>query len=254
MINRFITYIVKKIPRIYLIRLGYVFSLIMYPLYKGDKYECPICGGKFKKMLPYGNKGWDNRLCPKCLSLERHRLLWLFLKQKTTLFDGHISLLHIAPEQPFLPRFKKIKKLDYVTADLESPIADIKMDVREIPFPKNQFDAVICNHVLEHIEEEELALQEIYRVIRPDGWAILQVPLDIGLEKTYEDAKIRDPKEREKHFGQYDHVRIYGRDYPERLKKAGFSVKAEEFVKTLSHKDIERYRLDKHEIIYVCYK
>jgi hypothetical protein len=125
-INKFITYVVRKIPRIYLIRLGYIFSRITYPFYKGNRYECPICRGRFRKMLPYGNKGWNNRLCPKCLSLERHRLLWLFLKQETKLFEGHMSLLHIAPEQPFLPRFKKIKNLDYVTADLESPIADIK--------------------------------------------------------------------------------------------------------------------------------
>ncbi len=133
-------------------------------------------------------------------------------------------MLHIAPEQPYLKKFKAMKNLDYTTADLESPIADIKMDIREMPFEDNSFDVLFCNHVLEHIDNDKKAMQEILRVLKPNAWAILQVPLDRTLKSTYEDFSITDPKEREKKFGQYDHLRVYGKDYKDKLEDAGFEV------------------------------
>lgn len=249
-----IKFIVKNIPRPVLIKFSFIFGKIMRVFYRGNKVECPVCGNHFRKFLPYGNQGLDNRLCPSCLSLERHRLIWLYLKEKTGFFSEKLSVLHIAPEQPFYKRFEKMPNLDYTTADLESPIAKVKMDIREMPFEDNSFDVLLCNHVLEHIDDELKATKEIYRVLKPGGWAILQVPLDNSLEKTYENPDITDPKEREKHFGQYDHVRLYGRDYPQRLEKSGLKVIADDFVKHFSDEEIERYRLDKEEKIYFCTK
>jgi len=252
--RKFIKFIVRKIPRIYLIKLSGLFSFLIVPFFKGNKVECPICNSKFRKFLPYGNKGDVNRLCPKCLSLERHRLLWLYLKNKTNFFSEKLRVLHIAPEQSFLKRFKKSSNLSYTTGDIESPIADVKMDIKQIPFNENQFDVIICNHVLEHIDDEQKALKEILRVLKPNGWAILQVPINYSLETTFEDNSIVSAKDREKYFGQYDHVRFHGKDYPKRLENAGFIVKQEEYVKEFSPYLIQKYRLSPNEIIYISVK
>jgi SAM-dependent methyltransferase len=249
-----IKFLVRKVPRPILIRFSYLFSKIMSLFYRGNNVECPICNSHFSKFLPYGPKGHTNRLCPKCLSLERHRLIWLFLNKKTGFFSAKLKVLHIAPEQPFLKRFKSINNLDYVTADLESPIADVKMDIRSMPFEDNSFDVLLCNHVLEHIDNEQKATSEIYRVLKKGGWAILQVPLDMSLEETYEDLSITNPKERERLFGQYDHVRLYGRDYPQRLEKSGLKVLPDDMVKEIGDELAERYRLDKTELLYYCVK
>jgi SAM-dependent methyltransferase len=247
-------FLVRKVPRPILIKFSFFFSRIISVFYLGNNVACPICKGHFRKFLPYGNKGIDNRLCPKCLSLERHRLIWLFLVQKTEFFKAPLKVLHIAPEQPFLKRFKQLKQLEYITADLESPIADVKMDIREMPFADNTFDALICNHVLEHIDNELKAIKEIYRVLKSGGWAILQVPLNINLEETLEDLSITNPKEREKLFGQYDHVRLYGRDYAKRLEKSGLKVYPDKMVEEIGNELAARYRLDKTELIYFCRK
>ncbi len=252
--RKFIRFLVRNIPRTWLIRFSGIFSFIISFFYKGNKVECPICESKFRKFLPYGNKGADNRLCPKCLSLERHRLLWLYFKNKTDFFTASLNVLHVAPEQSFRHRFKKLKNLRYTTGDIESPLADVKMDIKQIPFEENTFDVFICNHVLEHIDDEPKALNEIIRVLKPKGWAILQVPINPKLEVTYEDPTITNPKEREKHFGQYDHVRFHGLDYPKRLEKAGFAVTSDKYILEFSDNLIERYRLPKDEIIYVCVK
>ena len=252
--RRFIKYLVRNVPRKYLIRFSFIFSKIISIFYTGNNVSCPICKSHFRKFLPYGNKGDDNRLCPRCLSLERHRLLWLYLKNKTDFFYKNLKVLHVAPEQPFLKRFSTLKNLDYTTADIESPIADIKMDIQEIPFDDNSFDVVICNHVLEHVEDEFKATSEIFRILKKNGWAILQVPIDTSRYETYEDPSITAPKEREKHFGQYDHLRAHGLDYPKRLEKSGFKVIKEEYVKEFDDKTMELYRVYKEEIIYLCIK
>jgi SAM-dependent methyltransferase len=145
--------------------------------------------------------------------------------------------------------------LDYVTADLESPLAKVKMDIHRIPFEENSFDVIMCNHVMEHVEKDIEAMREIYRVLKKSGWAIMQVPfMGKDLEKTYEDPKIRKPIEREKIFGQRDHVRIYGKDYPDRLRKAGFKVTADDFARNLNKDVIKRYALPENEIIYFARK
>ena len=253
--RQLIKFLVRNIPRPILIKFSYIFSKIFSFLYRGDDYECPICGGKFKKMMPYGNNADVNRLCPTCLSLERHRAMWLYLKQ-TNFFTDKLKVLHVAPEQPFFKKFKAQENLDYTTADLVSPLADVKMDIQDIPFEKNTFDVVICNHVLEHVDSDIKAMKEFYRILKKGGWAILQVPINFDLQKTYEDATITSQKEREKHFGQYDHVRFHGLDYPNRLREAGFEVVNYELSKEISKELIERYRLARRgeEILYVSYK
>jgi len=252
--KKIITFLVRKIPRPILIKFSFIFSKIISIFYIGNKVECTICEKHFRKFLPYGNTGNDNRLCPSCLSLERHRLLWLYLKEKTNFFTAKLDILHIAPEQPFYKRFEKLDNLNYITADLESPIAKVKMDIKEMPFNDNSFDVLLCNHVLEHIDDELKATKEIYRVLKPNGWAILQVPIDLSLEKTYEDSSITTPKEREKHFGQYDHIRVYGRDYAKRLEKSGLKVIENKFIESFGKNEILKYRFDENEIIYLCVK
>jgi len=254
--KKIIKFLLKSIPRPLLIRLSFFVRKPLAIIYKGNNVECPVCGKKFKNFLPYGygkaNK--NNRLCPYCLSLERHRLLWLYLKSKTEFFTEKMAVLHIAPEQPFLKTFKSLKNLNYISADLYSPIVDVKTDIREMVFADNLFDFVICNHVLEHIDDEQKAMKEILRVLKPGGKAVLQVPIDYSLSETFEDPSIVSEKDREKYYGQYDHVRQYGADYPQRLRKAGFDVTEDDFVNSFSEEEKEKYRFDKNEIIYFCRK
>ena len=247
--------ILNTIPRPYLIKISYLVRPFLNFYYKGNKFEDPIDGKTFRKLLPYGyGKQRENALSPSTLSLERHRLLWLYLKQETDFFTAPKKVLHIAPEQCFIKRFKKQKNLDYITADLYSPIVDVKADILDLPFKDNSFDVVLCNHVLEHIEDDKKAMKELYRVLKPNGFGIFQVPQDLQLEKTYEDFSITSPEERAKHFGQYDHVRVYGKDYFNRLREVGFTVKEVDYTKKLSANLVKRYCLTKGEILPVCLK
>ena len=232
-----------------------VFMRFIAVLYRGDRVECPVCGGRFRKFLPYGyNQVRKNVLCPKCLSLERHRLLWLFLRNRTEFFTARLKVLHVAPEQCFFKTFRNMKNLVYLTADLESPLADIKMDIQDMPFPENEFDVIICNHVLEHVPDDRKAMHEIFRVLKKGGFAVLQVPTNYGAEHTYEDPSITDPAEREKHFRQKDHYRLYGKDYLQRLSECGFQVTGENYLSQLSSQERERYRLPGNEFMYGYYK
>lgn len=224
---------------------------------KGDKFTDPIDGKSFRKFLPYGyGTQRENALSPSTLSLERHRLMWLFLKDETLFFTSKekLKVLHIAPEQCFLGIFRKQKNLDYITSDLESPIADVKADICDLPFEDNSFDVVFCNHVLEHIPDDTKAMQELFRVMKPSGFGIFQIPQDINREKTFEDDSITDPKERAKIFGQYDHVRVYGLDYFDKLRSIGFKVDEIDYTKKIDAKLVERFSLMKGEILPICYK
>jgi len=217
-------------------------------LYKGNKVACPVCERSFSKFLSYGSNvaHRENVLCPYDLTLERHRLMWLYLKKESNFFTAEgLKVLHIAPEQCFLPLFKKQSNLAYLTGDLESPIADIHFDLHEIPLEDNRFDVVFCNHVMEHV---------IYRVMNNGGWAIMQVPQDFNRTETYEDASITSPEDREKHFWQKDHVRLFGKDYPQWLEKAGFKVTEFNLNNHFSNEEIERYRLMKGEVLYIAHK
>lgn len=243
------------IPRPVLIRLSYVIRPFVAFFLRGNQYTDPIDGRSFRKFLPYGYENVrENVLSPSTLSLERHRLFWLYLTSETTFFTEPKKLLHFAPEQAFLKRFRKLKNITYTTTDLNSPIADVKADICKLPFKDNSYDYIFCNHVLEHIPDDTKAMQELFRVLAPGGMAILQVPLEHNREVTFEDDSITDEKERAKIFGQYDHVRIYGMDYFEKLRSIGFKVEAVDYTATLSEEKINEYRLAKGELLPVCRK
>lgn len=249
--------LLNTIPRPLLIKLSYWVSPLIALALKGNTYTDPIDGKSFRKFLPYGYaKQRKNALSPSTLSLERHRLMWLFLKEETSFFskDKKLKVLHIAPEQCFLSIFRKQKNLDYITSDLESPIADVKADICNLPFHENQFDVIFCNHVLEHIPDDKKAMQELYRVLKKGGFGIFQIPQDLSREKTFEDNTITDQKERTKIFGQYDHVRVYGRDYFNKLRAVGFKVDEVEYTKKITPEDLKRFCLMQGEILPVCYK
>lgn len=247
--------ILNTIPRPLLIRLSYVARPIIAFSLKGTNFTDPIDGKSFKSMLPYGyEKQRNNVLSPSTLSLERHRLLWLYLNEQTDFFTVPKKVLHFAPEQAFYKLFRKQKNLDYTTTDLFSPLADVKADICNLPFEDNQYDVILCNHVLEHIPDDTKAMQELYRVLKPGGMAILQIPQDLKREVTFADDTITDQKERAKIFGQYDHVRIYGRDYFDKLRSIGFTVVEEDYTNKIAPELVEKYCLAKGEIIPVCFK
>lgn len=255
MIGKAFKFFLNKIPRPILIRLSYVVKPFFLLSLRGNKYTDPIDGRSFSKFLPYGyGNQRENVLSPSTLSLERHRLLWLYLKDHTDFFTASHKVLHFAPEQAFYKRFRKLENLDYTTTDLESPLADVKADICNLPFEDNSFDFILCNHVLEHIPDDTLAMQELYRILAPGGIAILQIPQDLQREKTFQDDSITDPKERAKIFGQYDHVRIYGRDYFGKLRSVGFDVEEVDLTSEMDPKLIDKYRLAKGEIIPVARK
>ena len=249
--------ILNTIPRPWLIKASYIVRPVISWYLRGDKFTDPIDGRSFRKFLPYGyGKQRENALSPSTLSLERHRLMWLFLKDNTNFFTAakKLKVLHIAPEQCFLDIFRKQQNLNYITSDLESPIADVKADICDLPFKENEFDIVFCNHVLEHISNDTKAMQELYRVLKPGGFGIFQIPQDLSKAITFEDNTITDRKERAKLFGQYDHVRVYGRDYFDKLRSIGFKVDEVDYTKKITLEKIEKYCLMKNEILPVCYK
>jgi SAM-dependent methyltransferase len=249
--------ILNTVPRPWLIKASYIVRPIIALYLKGNTYTDPIDGKSFRKFLPYGyGNQRKNALSPSTLSLERHRLMWLFLKDETNFFTStkKLKVLHIAPEQCFLDLFKKQKNLEYITSDLESPIADVKADICDLPFKENEFDVVFCNHVLEHIPDDTKAMQELYRVMKKGGFGVFQIPQDLSRDVTFEDNSITDKDERAKIFGQYDHVRVYGKDYFNKLRSEGFKVDEVDYTKKIDAKQIERFCLMKGEILPICYK
>lgn len=247
--------VLNRIPRPILIRLSYVIRPILAMGLSGSKFTDPIDGKSFRSFLPYGyGHQRNNVLSPSTLSLERHRLLWLYLQNETDFFSKEISVLHFAPEQAFYKRFRKQKNLKYTTTDLESPLADVKADICNLPFEDNSFDFILCNHVLEHIPDDKKAMQELYRILKPGGIGIFQIPQDLNREVTFEDDSIVDKTERARIFGQYDHVRVYGRDYFDKLRAVGFKVDTIDYTQKLTPELVKKYCLAQGEIIPVCYK
>jgi SAM-dependent methyltransferase len=248
-------FILNTIPRPLLIRLSYVARPILALVLKGNTFTDPIDGKSFRMFLPYGyGNQRNNVLSPSTLSLERHRLLWLYLKNETDFFSAPKKVLHFAPEQAFYKLFRNQKNLEYTTTDLFSPLADVKADICNLPFEDNAYDLILCNHVLEHIPDDTKAMQELYRVLKPGGMGIFQIPQDLSKATTFSDDTITDPKERAEIFGQYDHVRVYGRDYFNKLRSIGFTVIEEDYTQKITPELVEKYCLAKGEIIPVCYK
>ena len=231
-----------------------IFSLLAW-FQRGKGVICPICGWSFRRFLPYGIVVRENVLCPRCGSLERHRLLYLYLQEKTDFFTSAHRVLHFAPERCLHNRFLRFTHFrHYTTADLDSPTAAVKLDIQSMPFTDGSYDVVLCSHVMEHVDNDKQAMREIFRVLSPQGWAIIVVPIRMGLKKTYEDSSITHPRERLKAFGQSDHVRVCGEDYWKRLQAAGFEVEQNRFAETLGEEKTQFYRVGGAEIIYVCRK
>ena len=246
--------ILNRVPRPLLIKLSYVVRPFIAFYLKGNNYTDPIDNKSFRKFLPYGYEVQrQNVLSPSTLSLERHRLLWLYLTNETNFFTSKKKVLHMAPEQCFLSRFKKLNH-EYITADIDSPIADVKADIVNLPFTDNSFDVVLCNHVLEHIQDDTKAMKELFRVMKKGGMGVFQVPQDLNRDVTFEDNSITDPKERAKIFGQYDHVRVYGRDYFDKLRSVGFKVEEVNYYQKISSELSSRYRLMEGELLPVVFK
>jgi SAM-dependent methyltransferase len=247
--KKLISLLIRYIPRKYLQLFSGVGLKALGIFYIGSKVECPICKSHYRQFLPYGRiNPRPNALCPNCLSLERHRLIWLYLQEKTNFFQTKLSVLHIAPEHCFMKPFEEQHGDHYITADIESPLAKVKMDIHQIPFGENHFDVVLCNHVLEHVQDDIKAMNEINRVLKRGGWAILQVPFFSPVpDVTFEDTSVTDLREREKIFGQDDHVRLFGKDYPQRMEQAGLMVDVNDFAQSQA----EKFGLAKNELLYI---
>jgi len=276
--KKFFKLILNTIPRPILIRLSYVVRPILAYILKGTTFTDPIDGRSFKMFLPYGyGNQRNNVLSPSTLSLERHRLLWLYLINETDFFQSELDsdssfkqpksfklrdtetssvlkVLHFAPEQAFYKLFRNQKNIDYTTTDLFSPLADVKADICNLPFKDNSYDIIFCNHVLEHIPDDTKAMQELFRVLKKGGFGVFQIPQDLTRAITFEDNSITDKKERAKIFGQYDHVRIYGKDFFNKLRSVGFKVDEVDYTASLSEDMIKKYCLAKGEIIPVVFK
>lgn len=223
-------------------------------LYVGRTYFCPCCAWHLRRFLPFRQISGRGELCPRCGSFTRHRLTWLYLKNRTTFFSEVCRVLHFAPEFTLQRRLEALDNIEYESADLDSPWAQMRVDITHIPKPDGTYDVVLCSHVLQYVPQDRAAMREIYRILKPGGYAILQVPIRWNREQTYEDPTITTPEAREKAFGHSDFVRIYGKDYPDRLKEAGFEVIVDQYVRTLKDDEITRYCLRRDESLFVCWK
>lgn len=250
-------------------RLFYKVKLAYYRItLRGNTYYCPFCKNTFSRFLPDGKNlpvlnqycviggGYrTNCICPGCGSKDRERLLYCYLKQKTGIFsEKPLHVLHIAPEANLKKVLKQHPQLNYINADLNPGAADVQMDITDIPYSDAFFDIILCNHVLEHIPNDGLAIRQLYRVLKPGGQAILQVPFAEALEHTIENPAITHPADRETQFGQFDHVRIYGHDYLNRLQNAGFTIAVFTAANLQNEPDIKKMSLIENEKIFVGYK
>jgi SAM-dependent methyltransferase len=221
----------------------------------GFAYCCPICRARIRRFLDY-SPNYRHVECPRCALHPRHRLMWLYLTRKNRYLLGPapLKLLHIAPEKAFSALFESLPNITYVSGDLTSLRAMVRIDLTKLPFPNEAFGAIYCSHVLEHIEDDKTAMRELLRVLEPGGWAILQVPIDVTRDVTLEDPAIRTPEDREKYYWQFDHVRLYGNDYQARLESEGFEVTVDWYAKTFNDAEVRRFGLEGSEGIFFCRK
>jgi SAM-dependent methyltransferase len=237
-------------------------------VYSGSKYQCPYCGFKANDFLKIGlpykaiieNKiigaGVRNGGCVNCDSVDRDRLLYAYFKHEIDVLKDlpEYSILHLAPEWRLSEEFLKYNYKQYICTDkfmtgYKYPAHTVDMDIMNITFPNDTFDLVICNHVLEHIPNDIGAMKELFRVLKPNGIAVLQVPISAILKDSYENPSVTTDKEREEHYGQYDHVRIYGQDYVTRLESVGFKV-----TRLNITEKYKKYGLIPEEDLFICTK
>jgi predicted SAM-dependent methyltransferase len=242
------------IPKNILLKLENRLRRLFALPYKGDGVYCPICAMEFRKFIPLNpNKVKTNYLCPQCGSAQRQRLLYLYLSAKCLILTEPINLLHFSPRPCLINKLKQIPGLTYVTSDPTAKNMDRNHDLTDIDEGDNSYDLIVCYHILEHIIEDRKAMQEIFRILKPSGTALFQVPF--WDKETYEDSALTSPEQRLKAFGQKDHVRIYGyQDFINRLSNAGFQVTPVTYAKQLGPKICTKYGLDEEEVIFVCRK
>jgi SAM-dependent methyltransferase len=216
----------------------------------GSGVTCPVCERSFRKFARFHGA---NDQCPSCGSLMRHRALMLYLRDVMRVPESTRDVLHVGPEQAIRRWLASLPGVRYIATDLDPGRADIEADVTRLPFSDESFDMVICIHVLEHVPDDRAAIGELYRALRPGGTAVVQVPPS-DLAETREDPSITDPRERQRLFGQHDHVRVCGADYVQRIAEPGFAVDVEDYVTRLDEETRERYGLRVGEPFYLCVK
>lgn len=214
--------------------------------------QCPVCARELAGFQPAGQRA--NAICPGCSSRERHRALWLLLEERPELIAGARSLLHFAPEEFLRERLAALPGLRYITGDLDPSRGDLPLDLMDLKLPDDAFDAVLCSHVLEHVPDDRRAMGELYRVLRPGGWVVVMVPLDVWRAETYEDPSIIDPQERLRAFRQEDHVRLYSPDIAERLRHAGFEVEEVAVAESVGPERARRHGLLRSDHVFICRK
>ncbi|NVM18593.1 MAG: class I SAM-dependent methyltransferase [Candidatus Lokiarchaeota archaeon] len=245
-------------PRIFdIVALKYRISIkykIRKFFYYGKNYYCLSCGKFLRKFAPFGKIKRDNAECPFCYSLERHRFLLLFLKRKTNLFSGNLKVLDFGPEYYLEIIFKSMSNLEYFSADINPKIGMFQMDITDIKFDRNTFDFILCIGVLEHVIDDKKALKELFRVLKPGGYAIILVPINYNLNETIEYSKEEFQKNGAK-YHMYDfHVRDYGLDFEMRLKKAGFNTERITYGLEIQREKRIRYGLIEDEEFYFSQK
>ena len=215
---------------------------------------CPVCL-QSSTFIAAGSTSRDLALCVVCGSLERHRLLMLYLRQRTNLFRDQLSVLHFSPERGIGGELARQKNLKYATSWYEPDRpADFHLDLTALALPDNSWDVLIVYHILEHITDDRKAMGEMFRVLKPGGWAVVQVPTDERAE-SLEDPNIKTAEERRVHYGDPDHVRFYGwKDFADRLTAAGFQVTIAQFAQDLSDQQVREFALDRNERIYMVRK
>jgi predicted SAM-dependent methyltransferase len=220
-----------------------------------DTKFCPICNSEIYAFLPFGEGPRKNALCPNCHSLERHRLSYLFLKEHSNIFNENIKMIHFAPEKIFSHIFSSQENIDYLPVDLNPNMDFVKeaMDIQNIKYPNNHFDFIYCSHVLEHVPDDQKAVNELYRVLKPEGTALIMVPINHSLNETFEDESVNTPELILKHYGQSDHVRCYGLDFQELLERNGFKC-LKYSNKDFDKKSTDKYGLHINDEVFYCTK
>ena len=195
-------------------------------LFIGGNYSCPCCGWKLRTFITGGSsmRTRDLGYCPRCNSKSRHRRDWQYFVHKTNLISDQVNLFHVSPKYSFSRKFVRMDNIHYFGVDLSfRRNVSAFMDITACSFRSEFFDAAICIHVLEEIQDDKKAMHELYRILKPGGWAFITVPIQVN-HSTYEDPNITSPQERKRAFGESAHVRIYGMDLKERLEHCGFNV------------------------------
>ena len=246
------TFVRKLVPEKQRLQLWYAFFRLRGYYYRGRAVECPCCEGHFRRFLAYGATKRPDAVCPSCHSLERHRMLWLYLQRETKVFTDRLRLLHFAPEPIIQKRLRDLPQLDYTSADLYSPLAMEKVDIMALPYPDSSFDVMLCSHVLAHVEDDKKAMAEMLRVLRPGGYALIQSQLFPTLSTTLEVPEATTPEQRLQAYGQEDRCRNYGADYKDRLQEAGFEAQQIDYSLAFSPLERKKYGLDRQDYIFHC--